>query len=342
MEITLVHRDSLSCEPAVRRMPNGDLLILSMCEGLKEPELANKAFLFRSSDNGKTFKNLGNMLPGDRRGVTTPEICVVDDKVLVFLGMHTGKQTDLENKLLVSEDSGFTFKDMGAFEPLPNFASIRGMIRKRNGDLMFCYQYFPITPEENLRLNQNDCYIFEADIDYIEAGVLVSKDNGKTFEKYPANRQHIDKSIPKSHYRRWNWPEPSIVELEDEHIVMLMRRNNAGYLYRCDSYDGGKTFGEAFKTDIPNPGNRFQLLKLSDGRIVLINTPNKVYSYETRYPLEIWISDDNMNSWYIKDRVSDFPGLYAYPNGFEDKENKELIFTFEFNRHDIYLVRYKL
>jgi hypothetical protein len=342
MEIKLIHRDSLSCEPAIRRAPNGDLLIVSMCEGLKEPLTDNKAFLFRSVDNGKTFANLGNMLPNDPRGVTTPELCVIEDKIFLFLGMHTGKQTDFENRLFVSEDNGYNFEDRGCFEPLPYFASIREMIRKKNGDLLFAYQYFPITKEENERLNKNDSYIFEADIDYIESGVLLSKDNGTTFEKYVANKQYIDKSIPKHKYLRWNWPEPSIIELEDNHIVMLMRRNNTGYLYRCDSFDGGKTFGEAFKTDIPNPGNKFQLIKLSDGRIALLNTPNNIYSYETRNPLEIWISDDQMNSWYIKDRVSDFPGLYAYPSGFEDQENKELIFTFEFNRHDIYLVKYKL
>ena len=49
-----------------------------------------------------------------------------------------------------------------------------------------------------------------------------------------------------------------------------------------------------------------------------------------------------MKSWYKKIRLTDFPGLFAYPDGFENVETNEFIFTFEFNRKDVYLVKVDL
>lgn len=342
MSIKQIHRNSFACEPVVRKAPNGDLLVVTMAEGLYEPSLDNKLFLLRSTD-GENFKVIGNMLPEEKRAVTTPELYVIDDKIYVFACMHTGKQLCWETVMLVSEDNGYTWQNKGRPSFVPNYMCLRNMIQNEDGEYIFAYQYFPIDEKEEARLVSLDANVFHADIDYIETGILKTRDM-VNFERFVVNRQMIDKSIPKEKYERWNWPEPTITELEKDHLVVLTRRNNTGYIYRNESFDGGKTWTETVKTDIPNPANKFKVYKLSDGRIILLNTPNnaKTNQYESRNPFEIWLSNDNMKSWYKKIRLTDFPGLFAYPDGFENVETNEFIFTFEFNRKDVYLVKVDL
>ncbi len=42
-KIGMVHRDSLSCEAIVRKLPDGSLLLLSQCGGMGEPCPENRA-----------------------------------------------------------------------------------------------------------------------------------------------------------------------------------------------------------------------------------------------------------------------------------------------------------
>ena len=93
------------------------------------------------------------------------------------------------------------------------------------------------------------------------------------------------------------------------------------------------------KTDIPNPNNKPKLVDLKNGEIALLNTPGNGVGFKYRTPLEIWISDDGMKTWYYKKRITDFPGWLSYPDGFYERTTDEILFTFELNRHDIYFVR---
>ena len=120
---------------------------------------------------------------------------------------------------------------------------------------------------------------------------------------------------------------------------MLLRINNAGYLYKSISLDDGKTWSEIEKTDIPNPNNKPKLIKTNDGTIILLNTPNSKVGMINRNPLEVWVSYDDMKTWSKKIRVLDFPSSYlSYPDGIYDEESKSVKFSFELNRHDVYYV----
>ena len=116
-----------------------------------------------------------------------------------------------------------------------------------------------------------------------------------------------------------------------------MRKCRSGWLYRCDSPDGGKTWGEYYKTDIPNPTNKPRLINLDGGRIALIHTPNNAGiengGWALRFPLELWISDNDIKSWSEKIRLTDFPGAYSYSDGFY--EDGHIHFVIEHNRHTI-------
>ena len=123
----------------------------------------------------------------------------------------------------------------------------------------------------------------------------------------------------------------TLAQLSDDSIVMLLRIRG-GYLYRSRSVDGGLTWSDPEKTDIPNPGNKPKLIQ--DGkRIILLNTPSSGYGYQYRTPLAVWVSEDDMQTWkkYV---VTDFAGWLSYPDGIA--EGNIVRFAFELNRHDVY------
>ena len=77
---------------------------------------------------------------------------------------------------------------------------------------------------------------------------------------------------------------------------------------------------------------------IGDGKIALIHTPNNKglsneRKYVDRYPLQLWISDDGMQSWSEKITLTNFPGSYSYTDGIY--EEGHIRFVIEHNRHTI-------
>lgn len=60
---------------------------------------------------------------------------------------------------------------------------------------------------------------------------------------------------------------------------------------------------------------------------------NPTPGMQNRYPLALWISNDDMRSFKDRRVVTDFPGRYCYPDGFY--EDGHILFTIEINRHEI-------
>ena len=71
------------------------------------------------------------------------------------------------------------------------------------------------------------------------------------------------------------------------------------------------------------------------------NTPNDKFGLGDRYPLQIWISDVNMKTWFYKKTLSDLPGAFSYPDGIVTDDG-HILFAFEFNRHDTYFVDHEI
>ncbi|HEY8390329.1 MAG TPA: sialidase family protein [Clostridia bacterium] len=156
-----------------------------------------------------------------------------------------------------SYDSGYTWVNAGATPYLETYTFVRGQITLKNGTILIPYQRYPVTQEQNDWLKAQNTYVWKAGLKYVHSGVLLSYDGGKTFEK----GGEVDTLIE----GKWVWSEPTIIELSDNSLVMLLRMDGAGCLYRSNSYDGGKSWSEPEKTDIPNPGNKVKLLKFDDG-----------------------------------------------------------------------------
>jgi hypothetical protein len=94
-------------------------------------------------------------------------------------------------------------------------------------------------------------------------GVMVSDDEGESFRRCGYIKGGVN-----------GWLiEPRVVELEPGHIVMLIRSQRDGRLWRAESRDGGESWSDAERSEIPNPGSKVLILKCADNRIFLIHNP---------------------------------------------------------------------
>lgn len=331
-EIKILHRDSLSCESILRKAPNGDLIVIAQCGGTREPDIANRIFLFRSKDNGKTWDNGVDIYPMDCTAVYSTDVFVYDSTIYVFVTTHNGGFLNWRTFVLKSTDNGYTFTDGGEMPFFNEFTFFRNAIVTRENRIIIFYQHYPVTPEVNAKLLEEGKKVWHSRVSEVEIGVLVSDDGMKSFTKHRIDSFDITRS--------WCWAEGTMIERADGVISMLIRRDKAGCLFRADSTDGGLTWSKAYPSDIPNPGNKVKLFALSDGRIALAHTPTSLTELEDRHPMEIWVSFDNMKTWPYKSRLSDFPGIYSYPDGIVDDDGNTLIFTFDYNKHEIMYVRH--
>lgn len=343
--ISIIHSGSLSCEPILRRMPDGSLIVLAQVGDVTEPAPGNRVRGFRSEDGGESWSDPFEILPETGSAEYITEVMVLGDVVRAFMTLHSGRFLNMRCVVAESRDCGRTWADAGQPPHFEGFCFIRGMIRLANGDILIPYHHFPVTPEENARLviashNIADPLkqraIWDADVDHIENGVLISRDGGISYERC------VGPSIPikGDTGRGWAWTEPTLAELSDGGVAMLIRVGGTGRLWRSDSRDGGRTWSEARPTDIPNPGNKPKLIALPGGRVALIHTPNDTPGFWHRNPLALWISDDDLRTWSDRRVLSDFPGSFCYADGFY--EDERILFTIEYNRHDILLIEHIL
>lgn len=332
IEIKQVCTNALSCEPLLERAPNGELVCVVQCGGTYEPAPENRVYVFHSSDGGESWSKRESIYPEVGQAVYATELARRGDDLYAYLTLHSGRFIDWTCRVMKSSDNGYTWEDIGEPPFFPEYTFMRAQLKTNDGRILLPYQTYPVTEEEKHRLKyieeQKNKYIgTNTKTPYCESGVLISSDGGKSFEKHSACK------LP--HDVRWVWSEPTVAEMSDGRIVMILRKVE-GCLYRCESADGGYTWGECVMTDIPNPSNKPRLFMLDKGRIALVHTPHndpKKVGLMKRFPLELWISDDDMKSWCYKKRLTDFPGSYSYTDGFY--EDGHIHFVIEHNRHTV-------
>jgi hypothetical protein len=107
--------------------------------------------------------------------------------------------------------------------------------------------------------------------------------------------------------------EPYWWVLPDGNIVGLYRDNKKSrYLFRSFSTDNGRTWSRPTKTNFPDATSKFNGLRLSDGRFVLVSNPNPAQ----RDPLALSISDDGLvfhtMGYLIGGRRVDYPHVLEH------------------------------
>ncbi|MBQ2613709.1 MAG: exo-alpha-sialidase [Clostridia bacterium] len=131
---------------------------------------------------------------------------------------------------------------------------------------------------------------------------LISEDEGKTF---------ILKDGPVGQSC-----EPMTVERKDGSFWFLTRTWN-GYLAEAFSYDGGETWTDCQKTEIPNPSTRFFLGRLKDDSLILVNTP--IAELGNRKTMVVSLSDDEGKTWKYDFMIDERRGV-SYPDFAKDKD----------------------
>ncbi|MCD8105714.1 MAG: exo-alpha-sialidase [Lachnospiraceae bacterium] len=112
-----------------------------------------------------------------------------------------------------------------------------------------------------------------------------STDHGRTWEK--------SEPVPV------NWDEmtgngliqPSLWQ-DDAGMVHMLMRSSEGAIYRSDSSDGGRSWTQAKRTALPNNNCGLDLVRMDDGRLVLVYNP-VAGNWAARTPIAFAVSTDN-------------------------------------------------
>jgi len=313
------------CDQALRTLPDGEWVVVFMTGGATEPELANHIVLCRSADRGLTWSEPEVVLRYDDRACLLSEVVVHDGEMTAFVYTHGGFFEDWLVWTIRSSDNGRTWSEPTAFDPLPRRTFVRTLTASSWGEWLLPFQTYDTVPDPSVSPLSDGSHKQGRN------GVLISNDGGLTWR--------ASNSIGPTA----GWAENNVVERADGTLVMLIRADGTGHLVRSESTDQGRTWSQPVPTDIPNPGTKFLLKRLTDGRVVLVHNPNSETRHPNskrqancaRNPLALWVSDDDMVTWGHKRVLTDFPGMLAYPDGVVDEEGGYVHFAFDYNRHDV-------
>lgn len=334
--------DSMVCDTTVRQMADGTWMLLILAGDSREPSPKNYVGVARSADQGKTWSKLepfdtGLPRSGDTIGQGPTELIVRDNEALLFFATHGDSYSwakQWKSWLMRGTPDG---KRWGKPELLPGRLGhncfIRSHIVAHDGRLIVPFQHYLRSPKDDASSYGEDRKLCDP-----RNGVLISSDDGKTWSEY-GNIRLTDNPL------YFGWAEPSIVELADGTIKMVIRADGlGGVLYAAASKDGGKTWPEeAVRTDIPNPGSKATLYSLGGDRVALVHNPNPKH----RSPLALWISFDGMKTWpyrrtLVAQSVDGPKGNLNYPEGFVSKDRQWLHIVFDNNRHQAVYIAAKL
>ena len=106
--------------------------------------------------------------------------------------------------------------------------------------------------------------------------------------------------------------QPAMWESTAGNVHMLIR-SNAGKIYRSDSTDGGKAWSPAKATLLPNPNSAIDVLKLSNGWLVLAYN-HCAGDWGLRSPLSLVFSGDNGANWSKRIDVETGNMNFSYPS----------------------------
>ncbi len=344
----------LACGACIAEMPNGDLLCWWLSGGDTEPSTDNNVLASRSRDKGKTWSEPYILVEaGEHAGALGPIYVSPSGKVIAF-----GAEWPPELEYTVwyyfrmeSSDNGLTWTKR---EPVhireADNINIGRPIKLQNGEYLLATSFFEKRP---VPLPGSFMALAHAKTETEALALPPDPDMAAKPNKF-ATHLHgcsvLTTSDPElrnlvEHQGIRNRPlgllESTAIQLKDGRIVMLMRAEFGGFLWRAESSDNGRTWTDAWQTDIPNPTCLASLIRLPDGRIALIHNAvgGVVGVGGKRDPMSVWLSKDEMQSWYVKEDVIT-GGQLAYPCPLI--VDGKLVFSYDHNRREARFVEVEL
>lgn len=131
--------------------------------------------------------------------------------------------------------------------------------------------------------------------------------------------------------------QPALFRAANGDVVAVMRSRNPLKVCRAVSKDGGRTWGPAIPTAVPNPSAGVDAVRVHDGSVWMIANPVAV----GRSPLSLLRSTDDGQTWTkIKD-VESQPGEYSYPALIETADGN-LAMTYTWKRTRIQYITHTI
>lgn len=319
----------LACAPDIVQAPNGDLLVTWLTGADKEPATDNGLAMARSTDGGATWGEPVLLVPADNDNGAGAPYTVGDHMVALLAKWPCEHRYTVWNYYRSeSTDNGHAWSEPAPFSLTDgregfSVSLSRPIFSTRQGGWVFPACTF----ERRARPFVASAFDLAHAADEAEAARMPPCPDGEAAPgKFSTHRHGVAAVWADPEMQRFrllggvaNRPlgllEPTMVELADGTLVMLMRAEWGGFLWRSDSADGGLTWSPAVQTDIPNPTTKPYMMRLPDGRIALFhNAAGGVVGRKARRdPLSIWISDDELNSWSVREDVITGDQL-AYPD----------------------------
>lgn len=154
-----------------------------------------------------------------------------------------------------------------------------------------------------------------------------SEDHGKTWTR------SADWAIDKAVLKGIGAIQPTFWESEPGQVHAFMR-SGGGWLGRADSKDRGRTWSAVYATGLPNNNSGIDLVRLEDGRLVLLYNPIGK-NWGPRTPLDLAVSADGGSSWKTVGHLEDNPDLkseFSYPSIIRTKKGVALCYTWQRQR----------
>ncbi len=263
-----VKPNSMVCDTTLRELPDGSWIYFILAGGDTEPSPLNYTGVMRSTDQGLTWTPLepfdvGFPREGGTIGQGPTEVLVSGKRTTLYFSTHAKHwSTNWHSWAMHSDDNGKTW---GKPEALPGRLALRTFIRPsivaKDGRIILPFQHYIGPEDEQARPPLDRAFTNPRN------GVLISSDGGKTWSEHGNIRLTEDD-------RYFGWAEPSIVELADGRIGMMIRADKlGGVLYYAESKDGGKTW----------PYQRLVVPESSDGPKGRINYPDGFVSKDRKW-----------------------------------------------------------
>ena len=254
--------------PRVARMPNGKLLAVYSKSTVSGDNLYSEIWGAFSDDNGQTWGT--PFLIQDHNaptwGALEPSLLVDENKVfLIYLRWYSYSDSRIYRK--VSTDSGETWGNDVQINTSHSYnCQTKNGIRMQDGTLIVPFSF-----------KSGSVY---------RCAILKSTDGGETWTE--------GGQVPASGIGSNGEDEPTVVELSDHSLYMLLR-NDGGHLLETKSTDKGNSWTTPVASDLVSPDSNACLFRLSW-------SPNKILvawddSPSNRYPLKVAISTDDCDTW---------------------------------------------
>ncbi len=346
----------LACAALIVECSNGDLLCGWLSGSGTEPATDNCFLISRSADGGRRWSQPKILIAaGDMAGIVT-NFHITRSGQLVALGAKwpsDKEYTEWHYFKITSDDNGARWSQPENFVLHGNHGYIgSGPMYLNNGKCLYVGGFFekrkvPLTADvRDLAAAVDEKQALAINSSQVVSPQQMSGKFGTHLHGCCAYIADDDASVDFRAFghianRPLGLLEPTAVQLDDGRIVMLMRAEWGGFLWRSESRDNGTTWSPAEVTDIPNPSCLPYLIKTTDGRIALIHNPSGgiVGKRGPRSPMSVWISSDNMKTWEIKQDIA-AGGKLAYPNAILYKNR--LVFVYDKNRREVKYIKLEL